>query len=107
MDDCLAAEHRIKRRNDEQAKGDQCRDRVARQREHERAVLADSVRRGTPGFIATPANTSRTPGRCSAERTWSCGPTDTPPVVMSMSTSRIPASHGDRRREVVARRASA
>ena len=46
---------------------------------------------GRPGLSLTPAKTSRKPSRASAGRTWSCGPTDTPPVVMSMSTSRSAA----------------
>ena len=56
-----------------------------------RGLVVDGERRRPAGLELTPAKTSRKPSRASAGRMWSCGPTDTPPVVMSMSTSRSAA----------------
>ena len=40
---------------------------------------------GLPGWSATRQNTSSTPSSASAGLTWSCGPTDTPPEMITTS----------------------
>jgi hypothetical protein len=54
---------------------------------------------GLPGRSATPQKTSSTPSAANAGRTWSCGPTDTPPVAIATSA----ASACSRRATVAAR----
>ena len=98
-----AAEHRVERGHDEQPERHQRRDRVAGQREDERALVVDGERRRAAGLELDARRRPRgSRAAASAGRTWSCGPTDTPPVVMRMSTSRSAA----RRTETVASRSS-
>ncbi len=57
---------------------------------------------GLPGCSATPQKCWSTPTVESAGRTWSCGPTETPPVMISRSArSSASAERGLRRAEVV------
>ena len=80
------------RRAGEEHERDVGGDRVAGQAEHERRRRRWTPNHvGLPGRSATRQNTSSTPLVASAGLTWSCGPTDTPPLRRRGRPRRAPA----------------
>ena len=76
---------RGERRGDEQRERDHGRNRIAREAEYEAFVARVAEPGRLAGCRATLQNTSRTPSSASAGLTWSWGPTETPPEMITTS----------------------